>query len=128
MKGVDEVNPIKLTTRLKWSLYIISLVISLLRFILTYIDKRKLEIVFNLDLIYGSLLIISNTVTVFAKNFILKGLCFIANGFFLFTDTMISFFSYQDSLNRDFFSICLFFIIVRIFSVSALAICALFPP
>ena len=127
MEEKEEVKQIKITTKLKWSLFIISLIISLIRYILTYIDKREFEGVFVLDLVYGSLLILSIILTVFANKTIIKVGCFLSTGFFLFFDTIISFFSYSDSFNRDYFSICLFIIIIRIFTIAAFTICALFP-
>ena len=103
--------------RFQFSLYLITIVLIILSFVLTYIDKTVFDVFIILDLIFGILQIASLTL------FVLYGESACDNRILLFFNLIIwminnifSFFAYKNSQNFDFLGLCVFFRIGRIFS------------
>ena len=108
------IQPPTIYIRCQISTYIIIVVFTITRLILTYLDKKYADTVFILDLIFGFLLLSSLTVSLFLQ----RGKIFV---FFIiyvilwFQNFIVAFLEYLNASSTDFKAICIYMIIVRMF-------------
>ena len=86
------------------SVYVIFFVFTITRFILLYLDKKCFDLVFKLDLIIESLLLVSFTICLFIKKINILAIFFGFNGLLWFINNIIPFFEYYNLKTRDYFS------------------------
>ena len=108
------IQPPKIYVRCQISTYIIVVVFTITRLILTYLDKQYVDTAFILDLIFGILLLSSLTINLFLQRGKLLVL-FIINVLLLFINFIIPFFEYLNVRYTDFKTICTYMIIIRMF-------------
>ena len=109
-------DPPKFSKKFRFSLYIIIVSFSIIRWILTCIDKKLFDFIIILDLFLSILLIISFSVSIFAEHIISRAafifVC-ILSFFIMGGNTAEAFFTYKNSKYTDFKDICIFIIIFR---------------
>ena len=107
--------------KIRISSYIIVVSFSIIRWILTYIDKKMFDFIIIFDLIISILLIISLTISIFIienegfgprASFLF---IFVFNFVLIVGNTVEAFFTYKNSRYTDFQGICIFIIIMRLF-------------
>ena len=107
--------------RIKVSLYIIIFTLSIFSLVLTLIDKSFFDIFYFIYLLLSILLLISIGCGFFIKK--VRKFCtfllFMINGILWITNIAIFFFAYQNTKERDFFSIGVFLTIFKCFVVFA---------
>ena len=116
---MEEESP-KILERIRFSSYIVVVSFSIIRWVLTYIDKKMFDFIIIFDLILSIILIISLTISIF----FIKGdfrttsvVIFISvfNFILIVGNTVEAFFTYKNSRYTDFQGICIFIIILRLF-------------
>ena len=114
---MDE--PPKLLNKLRFSLYIAIVIFSIIRWILTCIDKKLFDFIIILDLFLSLLLIISFSFSIFIikseglvplSTFII---IFAFNFVLIAGNTIAAIYTYKNSRKKDFQDICIFIIVIR---------------
>ena len=112
-------DPPNISNRLRFSLYIAIAIFSIIRWILTCIDKNLFDFIIILDLFLSLLLIISFTVCIFIiksegllplSTFII---IFAFNFVLIAGNTIEAIYTYKNSRKKDFQDICIFIIVIR---------------
>ena len=115
---MDEDNYPTFMNKSKYSLYLISIIFSIIKIVLSCVDKEHFDTVLIFDLILSILFIISITISGFFRNELEFGvhylIFYISNLILLVAVSIIHFFIYNNSRNKDFKNISLFIVIVRI--------------
>ena len=109
----------KASEKFRVSLCIIIIVISIIRLVLSYIDKQQLDLIFKIDIIASIVLIIDIILNIIIKCSSLRVFFFIITGILWLTNFIIPLFAYQNYVRRDYFGVNIFLIIIRIFAVFA---------
>ena len=103
--------------RFQFSLYLITVILIILSFVSTYMDKRVFDVFITFDLIFGILQIASLTLFVlYGESAYDNRVLMIFNLIIWMINNIFSFFTYKNSQNFDFLGLCVFFRIGRIFS------------
>ena len=111
-------EPLDIEEKLHITTYIITFVFTVMRYILTYIDKKIFDGIFIADIIVGFSLLIILTLPfiIYIKDafpwLIIIGILWLVN-------FALPFFVYNNRTTDYFTSICLFMIIARMFSIFA---------
>ena len=111
-------EPLEFEEKLHITTYIITVVFTVMRYILTYIDKQLFDGIFIADMIVGFSLLIILTLP-FIKY--INGTCLwiLILGILWIVNFVLPFFVYSNRTTDYFTSICLFMIVVRMFSIFA---------
>ena len=109
-------EPLEFEEKLHITTYIITVVFTVMRYILTYIDKKLFDGIFIADMIVGFSLLIILTLP-FIIN--IKGAfpLLIIIGILWLVNFALPFFVYNNRTTDYFTSICVFMIIARMFSI-----------
>ena len=113
---MEEIGTPRLYEKALFSSYIITLVIIIIELTLTYIDKEEFDKYYILHFLLGISLIISTTIT-FCLNNVIKYILIIINSIFWVFNLIIPFYSLKSSKSKDFYSIIIFLVIIRILSL-----------
>ena len=113
---MDEEGTPKFSAKLLFSSYITALIIIIIELTLTYIDKGEFDTYYILHLLLGISLIISTTITLCFEN-IIKYILIIINSVFWVFNIIIPFYSLRDLKSKDFYSIIIFLIVLRILAL-----------
>ena len=103
----------KTSHKFRFSLFIIIIVISIIRIILSYIDKQQIDPIFIVDIAITAALVISMTLNVILAEKISKIFFSLLIGILWLANFAIPFFAYRNHVRRDYFGINLFLIIFR---------------
>ena len=98
------VDPPRILRKFQISVYILFFVFTITRFVLLYLDKQCFDLVFKLDLIIESLLLVSFTICLFIKTMNTLSYSFAFNGLFWLINISIPFFEYNNLKTRDYYS------------------------
>ena len=113
---MDEKGTPKFSAKLLFSSYIIALIINIIELTLTYIDKGEFDTYYILHLLIGISLIISTTITLCFEN-IIKYILIIINSIFWVFNIIVPLYSLRDTKSKDFYSITMFLIVLRILAL-----------
>ena len=121
----------KILSRIKYSSYLIVVSFTIIRWILTYIDKHTFDFIITFDLLISIFLLISLTISIMFirrdEGILGSTGCiiffFVINFVFIVANAVAPFFSYHNSRCRDFQGICIFMIILRIIIAILCNIC-----
>ena len=105
--------------RFQYILYLISVGCSILSTTLTIIDKKDIDIFNIIDIILGSLLLLSLTFSITLLKDNLNEVFLGINAILWMANNILGFFSYKDSRSTDFLGVCIFLRVIRIISVLA---------
>ncbi len=114
-------------TKFRVALYLINVSLTLLRGILTYIDKEEFDHYNILDTVFGVLLLVDLTLSILANrdnsSFEYKLVTSIIVTVLLIPNSVMPFFAYYNSKKRDFQPVCVFLAILRIATLFAYFLC-----
>ena len=110
-------NCLGIIYRFQYITYLISVSFSILSTTLTLIDKREIDTFNIIDIVLGSLLIISLTLGISLLKEDLIEIFMGINGILWMANNILGFFAYKDSRSKDFLGICIFLRVIRIISV-----------
>ena len=120
MGNLEREESPKLLEKVRLSSYIVVVSFSIIRWILTYIDKKMFDFIMIFDIIISILLIISLSIFVFIFKDEDSGLnaffyiIFVINFVLIVGNTVEAFFTYKNSRYTDFQDVCIFIIIMRL--------------
>ena len=109
----------KASHKFRISLFIIISVISIIRIILSYIDKQQIDPIFIADIIISIVLILSLTLNVILTDKISKFIFLVLIGLLWLANFAIPLFAYKNYVRKDYYGINMFLIIFRIFALFA---------
>ena len=116
MLAVEEPNTFY---KFRISLFIIISVISIIRIILSYIDKQQIDPIFIADIVISIVLILSMTLNVILTNKISKCILVVLIGFLWLANFGVPLLAYKNYIRKDYYGINIFIIVFRIFALFA---------
>ena len=107
----------KIARRFQYITYIITTVFTILSIILSRIDKGETDAFIIVDIVLGSLLILSLTFSITLLNKDLLEIFLGVNGVLWMANNILGFFTYINPKDKDYLGICIFLRVFRILSV-----------